>query len=360
MNWSSAREKLLKLAMGRRPPASLDPRSRDGPRVGRRLRFDRPARSASPSLRVVGQGVALLSVPVPAGRRLAAPALTVRSAAARSAGARLGPLPAASLCIASGKGGTGKSVVSACLAKLFSASGRTLLVDADLGVGNAHILQDVAPPKSCVDVVEGDSTVREVLVRCSERVDLLPAGSGVPRMAGLSQYELHLIATGLEELELEYRFLLFDSAAGLSRQTVSFAASSDVVLIVTTPDLTAMTDAYAFLKVLTVRDRDLRPLLLVNRAPDEASAREVAERIERVSRRFLDCGTTCIGWLPEDPAVSRCVNQRGPVVALEPETPFSVAVRAVSVRLLETLAARPPRGAGAALRSVAGYPPRLC
>ncbi len=357
MNWSSAREKLLKLATGRRQESAPDPRSRDGPSARRGLRFGPSARSGLLAPHGPDEGAPPAAGPK-AGARRARRSSVREGAAAPGPAPRLGLVPAASLCVASGKGGTGKSVVSASLASLFSASGRTLIVDADLGVGNAHILQDVSPARSCVDVVEGDLSVREVLVRCSGQVDLLPAGSGVPRMAGLSQYEMHLIAAGLEELEGEYRYLLFDSAAGVSRQTVSFAEASDVVLIVTTPDLTAMTDAYAFLKVLTVRDPESRPLLLVNRAPDEACAWEVAERIERVSRRFLACGTSYVGWLPEDPAVSRCVNQRAPVVVHEPEAPFASALRAVTVRLLEALTRQHPRGAGARLRREAGYPPR--
>jgi MinD-like ATPase involved in chromosome partitioning or flagellar assembly len=128
-----------------------------------------------------------------------------------------------SLCIASGKGGTGKSVVTASLAALFAPRGRTLLVDADFGVGNAHILHDVAPRATCVDVVEGGLGVREALVACGKDLDLLAAGSGVPRMAELSSYELHVLASGLREVESSYRYVLVDSAAGVSHQTMAFA-----------------------------------------------------------------------------------------------------------------------------------------
>jgi flagellar biosynthesis protein FlhG len=268
---------------------------------------------------------------------------------------RLASPRAASLCVASGKGGTGKSVVSASLAHLFAARGRTLLVDADLGVGNAHILQDVAPAKSFVDVVEGEASVREAVVACGGELDLVAAGSGVPRMADLSSFEMHLVATGLAEIEGDYRFLVVDSAAGVSRQTVSFARACDVVLLVTTPDLTALTDAYALLKVLANAGAERRPLLVVNRAADDAEADEVTERITRVSERFLGFAPSPIGWLPDDRAVLRTVNQRGPVVALEPEAQVSASLRKIAVRVLEEIVRHPARGFGRSLLEEIGF-----
>ncbi len=262
---------------------------------------------------------------------------------------RLGLPRAASLCVASGKGGTGKSVVSASLACSLSTRGRTLILDADMGVGNAHILQDVSPIATLVEVVEGHSTLRDARVPCSAQIDLLAGGSGVPRMSELTPFETQRIAEGLEELELEYRYLLVDSAAGISRQTLRFALACDLVLIVTTPDLTAMTDAYALLKVLRGRDRARSPLLLVNRACDQEHADEVVGRIARVCERFLGLSPRVLGWLPEDPLVPSCVNRRGAVSLLEPHSPFARALGAVAARVVEELSALHPRGLGHAL-----------
>jgi flagellar biosynthesis protein FlhG len=264
-----------------------------------------------------------------------------------------------SLCVASGKGGTGKSVVTASLAVLFAPRGRTLLVDADFGVGNAHILQDVSPPATCVDVVEGRLTVREALTPCGKSVDLLAAGSGVPRMAELSGYELHLLASGLRELEHEYRYVLIDSAAGVSHQTISLARASDVTLIVTTPDLTAMTDAYAFLKLLFAGRAGTRALLLVNRASGPDEAEEVTRRIARVGERFLGAAPRCIGWLPHDPAVSACVNRRGAPVHLEPGAEVSRSLRRIAVAIAEELNQVQPKGIGVELQREVGYAARL-
>jgi len=256
---------------------------------------------------------------------------------------------AVSLCVASGKGGTGKSIVTAALARLFSAHRRTLLFDADLGVGNAHILQDVAPARTLVDVVEGTAKVAEVREPCSDSLDLVAAGSGVPRMTYLSSYELHLVAYGVGELEREYDYVVVDSAAGISHQTLAFAEASDIVLVVTTPDLTAMTDAYAFLKVLYTRRPEAQVLLAVNRAEDQDEAERVRVRIGEVCERFLGVLPRSAGWIPLDPAVVRAVNHRASVVMAEPDAPAARALRVLAARVLRELAHVEPRGLGRSL-----------
>jgi flagellar biosynthesis protein FlhG len=278
---------------------------------------------------------------------------------ARRHAAKEAPRPRpVSLCVASGKGGTGKSIVSAALSALFAPRGRTLLIDADFGVGNAHILQDVSPRATCVDVVEGRESVRAALVSCGKELDLLAAGSGVPRMSEMSSYELYLLASGLGEVEDEYRYVLIDSAAGVSHQTLAFARAADATLIVTTPDLTAMTDAYAFLKLLFAGRAGTRALLLVNRAAGAEEAEEVTRRIARVGERFLGMAPRCIGWLPHDPAVSACVNRRGSVVALEPGAEVSRSLRRISAAIAEELGQVQPKGFADELQREVGYAAR--
>ena len=257
--------------------------------------------------------------------------------------------PALSVCVASGKGGTGKSVVSASLATVLARRGRTLLVDADLGVGNAHILQDVAPARSFVDVVEGRASVREARVACRPGLDLVAGGSGVSRMAGLSAYELHQVAHGIEAIEREYAHVVVDSAAGISQQTVAFAAASDLVLLVTTPDVTALTDAYAFFKVLSQRRPDAATLLVVNRAQDAEEGLHVSERMRSVAHRFVGREPAYLGALPDDRSVLRSVNERRPAVLAEPGSDFARAFEALGEALARELETRRPRGLGRTL-----------
>jgi len=280
-----------------------------------------------------------------------------RAGAAPSASVRrsvVGPDSLArSLCIASGKGGTGKSVVTASLAALLAESQRVLVVDADLGVGNAHILQDVSPQHSLVDLVEGRASAREVLVHCGRNLDLLAAGSGVSHVAALEPWEMSLVAGAVSELERDYDWVLVDSGAGISAQTVALAAACDRVLLVTTPDVTALTDAYAFLKVLVQRDPSATPCFVVNRAMSQAEAQEIAERLRGAARKFLAREVVCLGWLPDDRAVTRCVNARTPVVRREPAAPFAVGLRELAALLAGDVSTGPAIGLGGRLSRLA-------
>jgi flagellar biosynthesis protein FlhG len=271
----------------------------------------------------------------------------------------LAKVRAGSICIASGKGGTGKSVFTASLASCLAPRGKTLICDADMGIGNAHILQGVSPERSFVELVAGAANAREILAHCSDNLDLISAGSGVSNMAELSGRELHRIAEALQELEGEYSYLLVDSAAGISNQTVSFAAASDLVVVVTTPDVTAMTDAYAFLKVLLRTRPECQPLLVVNRAKDFEEARSVVRRIEKVCRRFLERAPRWIGWVPEDSAVQRAVNSRAPVVKHEPSSAAGRALEHLSLQVLDELSRTQQAGIGRYLSSRISYSPKL-
>ena len=269
----------------------------------------------------------------------------------------LAPVRATSICIVSGKGGTGKSLVTASLACLFAKKAKTLVVDGDLGVGNAHILQDVAPDKSFIDLVNGDAALEDLVTSCRSNLDLIGAGSGIARLAGLSGQELHLIATGLERLELAYRYVVVDSAAGISNQTVSLAAASDVVVLVTTPDVTAMTDAYAFFKVLLQRAPAAAPLLVVNRVTAPEEAHFAARRLAEVSKKFLAREPRWIGNLVEDAAAHRSVQRRVPLVLSEPESRLSLCLADVCTEVLEACRRTPARGLGRTLLRYVGYVP---
>lgn len=256
---------------------------------------------------------------------------------------------ARSVCIASGKGGTGKSTVSAALAALFARRGATLLLDADLGCANAHILQGARPERSFADVLHGDVAVRDIVTPCPSGVHLLAGGSGYASLAGLRSYELEMIGRGLSRLEPEYDHLVVDSAAGLSRQTVAFAVASDLTLLVTTPDLTAMTDAYAFLKVFARQcvaqsiERPM-PLLVINRATSEAEAAHVASRLQDVVAKFLGERIELLAVLPEDRAAYRCAQSRKTVVAEEPDSELGRALLGLSNGVMSRLARVPTAG----------------
>ena len=244
---------------------------------------------------------------------------------------------AKSICVVSGKGGTGKSLCSASLARMLARTGRTLLMDADLGVANAHLLQDVQPQHTLVDAVEGRVGLREALTPCGGQLDLMAGGSGYARVAHLTHLELEILAGGLEQLERDYSYLVVDSAAGLSDQTVSFAAAADLVILVTTADLTSLTDAYAFLKVLIQRAPARETWIVINRVQEAAEAAAAQKRMASVAGKFLGRQPHFAAYLPEDRAAFRCTQRRVPVVLGEPDSPLAGGLRGLAQQVIDEL-----------------------
>ncbi|MFT4647787.1 MAG: flagellar biosynthesis protein FlhG [Glaciecola sp.] len=254
-----------------------------------------------------------------------------------------------SLCVGSGKGGTGKSMISASLAFLLSEQGKTLLFDADLGVANAHILQGIRPTHTIAEVISGQASIRRVITPCYDGLDLLAGGSGVAQLASLNAGELEVLGASLRSVEEEYAHMVVDSAAGLSRQTIAFAAASDRVLVVTTPAVTALTDAYAFLKVLLMRRPNCRPRLVLNRVVVPEEGERAAERLIDVTKRFLGAELECIAQLPEDRAAFTATQEQRPVVRGGGTSPLTLALEELGRYVLEDLERARPRGFGSSL-----------
>lgn len=263
---------------------------------------------------------------------------------ASPAGVLAGSRLAHSLCIAGGKGGTGKSSLCAALAASLSRDRRVLVVDGDLGVGNAHLLHDVLPEATLVDVAAGRAGIRDALVSVHSGLDLLAGGSGYSEAASLAPFELARVARGVAELEEEYDWILVDSAAGLSRQTLDLARAADHMWLVSTTDVTAITDAYAFMKVLLGTDQKARPQLVLNRCRSEQEAREARDRIQAATVRFLDFELPCLALLPEDEAATRSLRLREPITRAARGSALAGEIEELVVRLLQSEGARSAPG----------------
>ncbi|MBI1796689.1 MAG: MinD/ParA family protein [Candidatus Eisenbacteria bacterium] len=238
------------------------------------------------------------------------------------------------LAVASGKGGVGKSNLAANLAVALGARGaRVLLLDADLAQANLDLLLGVHPRFDVQHVLAGDKSIEEILVEGPKNVTLVPAASGAPELAELDDYRLECLLRGLGNLETEADIILIDVASGVSRQVLSFCLAADEVMIVTTPEMPAFSDAYAMIKRLRHRGLTRAPRLVVNAAGSADEAEEVAHRLRLVARRFLKLELEPCGFVPFDPAVPRAVRMQEPVITAFPQAPASLAYRALAERL---------------------------
>lgn len=235
------------------------------------------------------------------------------------------------LCVASGKGGTGKSILSCNLAVLRALRGeRVLLVDFDAGLANAHLLLGLAPQYDLSHVLQGQVRAEDALVAGPAGVRLLSGGVGRHILANPTRRELDRLFKALRPLESQFDLIVVDHGAGVSYATVTHLAAASVLLLVTNHEVTALSDGYALYKRAHLANPAIRVGLVLNRAPDEGRVRSAWERFHSASQRFLGHAPEFVGWVPYDPAVLRSVEARVPVALLEPESAAAQAIEGVA------------------------------
>lgn len=232
------------------------------------------------------------------------------------------PAPCQVICIASGKGGTGKTVISTNLSVALAKEGlRVLLFDADLGLANAHLLLGVTPPHDISNVISGEHRLSDIVVDCAEGVKLIAGGSGFSELAELKDWQLRNIASQMKDLEKDADIVIVDLAAGISPQVMRFLTNAHDEIFVTTPDVTALLDAYATIKSMAKARGNFTAKIIINRARGEEDAREAFEKIKTVTARHLPgVEVSLFEWIPQNWYVQNSVNLRQPVVTLHPKS----------------------------------------
>lgn len=247
--------------------------------------------------------------------------------------------------IISGKGGVGKTVITANLAAALAGTGkRTLVFDADLGLANMDVLLGVNPSGTIQDVLNGRLTVEQAMVRTRSGFDLLPAGSATLESNVLTPLLADNLIGLLENIESRYDVILFDVGAGIGEAVLFFARLADEIVLIVTPEPTSMMDAYATVKVLALRHGCTDIRLIVNQADPlgpEQSGMRVANHLQRVVTKFLseECGAPVrlhfAGSLPSDPAVARAIRNQQLLCETDPRNPVAQGIP----RLAESLQA---------------------
>jgi len=243
--------------------------------------------------------------------------------------------PAASvLAVTSGKGGVGKTNIAANLAIcLAAAQRRVLLLDADLSLGNLDLVLDVRSRYNLSHVVSGRKRLEEVIQAGPNGLRIICGASGLDRLADISDGEQHRLLESLCRLQHQADTIVIDTAAGISRSVIGFCLAADRVLVVTTPEATAMADSYGVIKVL-VRKQYAGPIsLLVNMARSDLEGRQTYQRIAAVARRFLQTNLYYAGTLLKDERLCTAVRARTPVVLAYPKSRISASLATIAARL---------------------------
>ncbi|BBP45557.1 site-determining protein [Thiosulfatimonas sediminis] len=227
--------------------------------------------------------------------------------------------PVRVIAVASGKGGVGKTNVSVNLGIQLSKLGnRVLLMDADMGLANVDIMLGLHTKYNLSHVLDGQKTLREVIMQGPGGLKIIPAASGVRRMAQLNAMENAGIINAFSELSDELDVLIIDTAAGIADSVVSFCRASQEVIVVVTDEPASITDAYALIKVLSRDYQVSRFRLLANMAKSPAHGRQLYEKLSKVTEQFLDVSLDYFGAVPYDQSLKDAVQKQIPVTLFRP------------------------------------------
>ena len=228
--------------------------------------------------------------------------------------------PAKVLAITSGKGGVGKTNIAANLAICLAASRkRVLLIDADLSLGNLDIVLGVHSKYNISHLLNGQKSIEEIIYTGPEGMGVICGASGLEDLANIDEFRRHRLLRELSKLQSDFDVIVIDTAAGMSKLVVGFCLAADHVLLVTTPEATAMTDAYAMIKVLIVNRFVKRISLIVNMASTVAEGKRTYQQIANVAKQFLSTHIYDAGVFLRDERLSCAVRLRKPVVLSYPK-----------------------------------------
>jgi len=230
------------------------------------------------------------------------------------------------VAITSGKGGVGKTNVTANLAVALAHLGqRVMVLDADLGLGNLDVLLGLTPVYSLADVFAGRNTLAEAVVIGPAGILVLPAGSGFQDMTALTSGQMQTLDAEMDGWQGKLDVLLIDTGAGIGRNVTLFAMMAQEIIVVASPEPTSVTDAYALMKVLSTRYQERRFHLLVSQARSLSEGREVYRTLSLVTGRFLNVSLDFLGSIPSDMRLRDAVRRQRALVELFPQSPAGQA-----------------------------------
>ncbi len=234
--------------------------------------------------------------------------------------------------IASGKGGVGKTNIAINLGIGFANMGKEVVVmDADLGLANVNVILGVVPKYNLLDVIKGEKRINDIILETNAGIKIVAGGSGIFQLADLNDDEKHKLIFELEELNFA-DIIIIDTGAGISSNVISFILAADDVIIVTTPEPTAMTDAYGIIKVISQKTEHCNIKLLINRVHSVQQAENVSNRVISIASKFLNTNVEYFGYVYNDEVIPKSVLKQKPFMIFDNKSKAAKCIENICLR----------------------------
>lgn len=250
------------------------------------------------------------------------------------------------IAVTSGKGGVGKTSFTVNLALALADYGqRVVILDGDLGLANVDIAFGLTARYTIEHLLSGEKTIEQILLKGPRGIGIIPGGSGVQGLANLDRDKLKNVIANLGRLEKIADLLIIDTGAGLSHTVTNFLQAADDIIMVITPEPTALTDAYGLLKSLKQEAGEVPIHVVINKVQTETDALTTFKRLETAVRKFLNGSINYMGWVYDDPLVGRSVMKQEPLGISYPESSAYHCIQWIAGKVAG-IYLRPPRQAG--------------
>ncbi len=239
------------------------------------------------------------------------------------------------IAVSSGKGGVGKTNIAINLALAYAQIGKKVVVmDADLGLANVNVVLGIIPKYNLYHLIRKQKKMKEIIQNTSYGVQIVAGASGFSKIANLTDEERSNFMNEVKELSFA-DILIIDTGAGVSNNVLSFIAAADDVIIVTTPEPTAITDAYGIIKIIAteIDNINLGLKLVINRAKSVHEGKKVAERVINIAGHFLNLKIDYLGFIFDDDIVSTSVIKQKPFLIMDPNSKASICIKHILGRL---------------------------
>ena len=235
------------------------------------------------------------------------------------------------IAVTSGKGGVGKSNLTVNLALAFLAEGKkALVIDADLGMANVDVLLGTSSKYNLLNLLDEDVMLDDVILKGPYGLRYISGGSGMEQAGEFTPAERDVLEEKLTGCGERADVILIDTGAGIGRNVLDFILAADEVILVTTPEPTALTDAYAVMKAYSMYAAKPNMRLVVNRVYDEAESLEVAEKLKKTAERFLHMEIQSLGAIYEDRNMIQAVRLQKPILEAYPDSLAAKCIKAIA------------------------------